>query len=129
MNFQLSFSFEILLLMIAKKRKIYDSRGEKKSSYNSHSYGHHFNHHNHDYTSSAHRRGNRSGFTFRGLFEPTPFYKIFGINIQLQQRIFHLHWLFDLFESILNKMRLMCVLDILNSFVLNSQISLVVVLT
>lgn len=65
---------------LAKKRKIYDTRGMNKSSYHSHSYSHH-NHHNHDYSSaSAHRRGNRySGFTFRGLFEPTPFYKIFGI--------------------------------------------------
>lgn len=67
----------------AKKRKIYDTRGMNKSSYHSHghSYSHHSHHNNHDYSSSsAHRRGNRySGFTFRGLFEPTPFYKIFGI--------------------------------------------------
>lgn len=75
---------------VAKKRKIYDTRGMNKSSYHSHSYGHH-NHHNHDYPSaSAHRRGNRyTGFTFRGLFEPTPFYKIFGIiNKCNNQRFF-----------------------------------------
>lgn len=76
---------------LAKKRKIYDSRHEKKNSYSSHSYAHHYghnhhHHHNHDYTSStsSHRRGNRYGFTWRGLFEPTPFYKIFGTQNSTQ---------------------------------------------
>ncbi|XP_031631797.1 dnaJ homolog subfamily B member 6-A, partial [Contarinia nasturtii] len=69
---EISEAYEVL--SDAKKRKIYDTRGTNKSSY--HSYSHH---HNHDYSSSSpHRRGNRySGFTFRGFFEPTPFYKIF----------------------------------------------------
>lgn len=76
-------------LFLAKKRKIYDNRFEKKNSYSSYNYGHHYghnhhHHHNHDYTStpSSHRRGNRYGFTWRGLFEPTPFYKIFGIQFR-----------------------------------------------
>lgn len=69
---------------LARKRKIYDTRTTNKNSYTSHSYSNHHHHHNHDYTtSSTHRRGNRyGGFTFRGFFEPTPFYKMFGIIIK-----------------------------------------------
>lgn len=80
---------------VGHKRKIYDTRNTTKSSY--HSYNHHTHHHqNNDYTpSSTHRRGNRfGGFTFRGLFEPTPFYKFFGTKYLIWQmnkiRIFNL---------------------------------------
>lgn len=77
-----------MLKNVAKKRKIYDAHGMNKSSYHSHSYSHH-HHHNHDYSSaSPHRRGNRYGFTFRGFFEPTPFYKIFGTKTTLFLQIF-----------------------------------------
>lgn len=100
--FLLFFLLKINWFQIAHKRKIYDNRSSNKSSYRS--YSHHHNHHHHrdqdyDYTPSSHRRGNRyGGFTFRGLFEPTSFYKFFGINIRVLSKFVR----FYSFEKVLN---------------------------
>lgn len=100
--FSIVFSFKKNWFQIAHKRKIYDNRSSNKSSYRS--YSHHHNHHHHrdqdyDYTPSSYRRGNRyGGFTFRGLFEPTSFYKFFGINIRVLSKFVR----FYSFEKVLN---------------------------
>lgn len=67
---------------VVHKRKTYDNRSTNKNSnynYSHHKYHHHYG--NNDYASASAypRRGNRfAGFTLRGLFEPTPFYRFFG---------------------------------------------------
>lgn len=84
----------------AHKRKVYDSRVNQKSSH------HHHHHHHHQYqghgnanTAQPHRRGNRfCGFTFRGLFEPTPFYKFFGT--ETKRKWPEIAWFWFSFECI-----------------------------
>lgn len=85
--------------IVAHKRKIYDSRSTNKSanySYNSHKYHHHCDNNEYASTSATYpRRANRfAGFTLRGLFEPTPFYRFFG-------RTHNLYRLYSKIESIM----------------------------
>lgn len=79
----------------AHKRKIYDNRCSHKNSYYHHNH-HHHHHHSHygnnttPQSSTSQRRGNRcGGFTFRGLFEPTPFYRLFGSTKTKQSCFIH----------------------------------------